>query len=158
MVTRDPQKNKEYVAKHRAMKKANAETRLEYNQLNKSYIEKHNQQLKETLGTEEYNKRNAEKMREYRARQKQAKQEIQSNKSITLQNAIRNKLARKALLQKKQDKANEVISQINQKKKDDLIKKLNASVYSNDMLNNLFESVINQQPVKRGQGRPRKYV
>ena len=46
-------------------------------------------------------------MREYRAKQKQAQQQLQqqianTNTATILQNAIRNKLARKALLQEKQ--------------------------------------------------------
>ena len=133
MPTRDPEKNKQYVAKHRAMKKANEETKKEYNQLNASYYAKHATKLKETLGTEEYNKEKAEYMRQYRAKQKQAKQliETRNSKATMLQNAIRNKLARKALLQQKQIKANEVVSQINRERQ--------------------------TQPIKR-RGRPRKQV
>ena len=69
------------------------------------------------MGTDEYNKEKAEYMRQYRAKQKQAQQEIINSKATMLQNAIRNKLARKALLQQKQNKANEVVSKINQEKK-----------------------------------------
>ena len=71
MPTRDPEKNKQYVAKHRAMMKANEETKKEYNKLNASYYAKHASQLKEKLGTDEYNKEKAEYMRQYRANQKQ---------------------------------------------------------------------------------------
>ena len=69
MPTRDPEKNKQYVAKHRAMMKAKEETKKEYNKLNASYYAKHATQKKEKLGTEEYNKEKAEYMRQYRAKQ-----------------------------------------------------------------------------------------
>ena len=101
MPTRDPQKNREYVAKHRAMMKAKEETKKEYNKLNASYYAKHATQKKEKLGTEEYNKEKAEYMRQYRAKQKQTQQQINNTKATILQSAIRNKLARNALLQQK---------------------------------------------------------
>ena len=150
MPTRDPEKNKQYVAKHRAMMKANEETKKEYNQLNASYYVKHATKKKETLGTEEYNKEKAEYMRQYRAKQKEAKQLIENrnSKATMLQNAIRNKLARKALLQQIQntnatsiqsairnklarnallrqiqDRANEVVSQINQQRQAQPVKR-----------------------------------
>lgn len=156
MPTRDPEKNREYVAKHRAMMKAKEETKLEYNKLNKSYIEKFNEKLKAKLGKEKYNDEKAEYMRQYRAKQKQAKQKIQDNKANILQNAIRNKLARNALLREKQNKANDVMSQINQNRKDDLIRKLNASVNANDMINDLFSNVLLSIPEKSKRGRPPK--
>ena len=154
MVVRDPEKNKQYVAKHRAMMKAKEETKKEYNKLNASYYAKHAENKKKELGTEEYNKEKAEYMREYRAKQKQAQQQINNTKATILQSAIRNKLARKALLQQKQNKANEVVSKINQEKKQSLINKLNAVVMTNDILNNLFEKPY--PVVKRQVGRPRK--
>ena len=49
MVVQDPEKNKAYVAKHRAMKKANEETKKQYNELNASYVQKFRQVEKETL-------------------------------------------------------------------------------------------------------------
>jgi len=155
MPTRDPEKNKQYVAKHRAMMKANEETKKEYNKLNASYYAKHASQLKEKLGTDEYNKEKAEYMRQYRAKQKQAQQNIINSQATILQSAIRNKLARKALLQQKQIKANEIISSINQQRQQSLFNKLNASVMSNDMLNNLFDNFEIQNPVKRPVGRPK---
>ena len=136
------------------MKKANEETKKEYNKLNASYYAKHAAKEKETLETEKYYKEKAEYMKQYRAKQKQIQQNIINTKATILQNAIRNKLARNALLQQKQNKANEVVSKINQENKQSLINKLNAVVMTNDILNNLFE-----QPypiVKRGPGRPRK--
>jgi len=154
MPTRDPEKNKQYVAKHRAMMKAKEETKKEYNKLNASYYAKHASQLKEKLGTDEYNKEKAEYMRQYRAKQKQAQQNIINSQATILQSAIRNKLARKALLQQKQIKANEVVSKINQENKQSLINKLNAVVMTNDILNNLFEKPY--PIVNRGPGRPKK--
>jgi len=154
MPTRDPEKNRANVAKHRAMMKANEETKKEYNKLNASYYAKHATQKKEKLGTEEYNKEKAEYMRQYRAKQKQAQQNIINSKATILQSAIRNKLARKALLQQKQNKANEVVSKINQENKQSLINKLNAVVMTNDILNNLFEKPY--PVVNRGPGRPKK--
>ena len=154
MVVRDPEKNRQYVAKHRAMMKANEETKKEYNKLNASYFAKHATQKKEKLGTEEYNKEKAEYMRQYRAKQKQTQQQINNTKATILQSAIRNKLARNALLQQKQNKANEVVSKINQENKQSLINKLNAVVMTNDILNNLFEKPY--PVVKKQVGRPRK--
>ena len=64
---------------------------------------------------------------------------------------------RKALLQQKQNKANEVISNIDQENKKSLIKKLNAVVMSDDILNNLFDNFeLQNQVIKRGLGRPKK--
>lgn len=146
MPTRDPVKNREYVAKHRAMKRENEETRKEYNQLNASYIEKFNNHLKQKLGMEEYHKEKAEYMRQYRAKQKQAKQTIQNKTATTIQSAIRNKLARNALLKQQQQAQN----------KPALKNKINASSYANNMVDNLISTVVNQQPIKRNRGRPPK--
>jgi ClpP class serine protease len=160
MPTLDPEKNKQYVAKHRAMKKANEETKKEYNQLNASYYAKHATKLKEQLGTEEYNKEKAEYMRQYRAKQKEAKQLIDNNlknsKAIMLQNAIRNKLARNALLQQKQNtNATSIQSAIRNKlARNALLRQIQNR--ANEVI-----SQINQerqaQPIKR-RGRPRKQV
>ena len=61
-------------------------------------------------------------------------------------------------MQQKQNKANEVISKINQQRQADnkqsLINKLNAVVRSNDILNNLFDNFeLQNQVIKRGPGR-----
>ena len=71
MPTADPEKNRQHVARHRAMMKANEETKKEYNNLNASYYATHAANKKEKLGTDEYNKEKAEYMRQYRANQKQ---------------------------------------------------------------------------------------
>ena len=77
----------------------------------------------------------------------------------TLQNAFRNKLARNEVLKLKQDKANSLISQINQEKTtrdlNQLKTKLNASVIVNDMLNQLIPSTINLNYPIKPVGRPR---
>ena len=88
MVVRDPEKNRQYVAKHRAMMKANEETKKEYNKLNASYFANHATQKKEKVGTEEYNKEKAEYMRLYRAKHKQAQQNIINTKATILQNVL----------------------------------------------------------------------
>ena len=115
MTVRDPVKNRVYVAKHRAMMKANEETKKEYNKLNASYFTKHAAKEKEKIGFEEYNKELHifGNTLQYRAKQKQAQQDIINSKATTLQNAVRNKLAKNTLLLHKQNKANEVISNIN---------------------------------------------
>lgn len=148
MGTTDKEKNKAYVAKHRAMRKATEEGKKEYNQLNASYIKDHRKNLKAEIGDDEYKKQQREYMREYRKNKKaiKAKDDIQSTKAITLQSAIRNNLARKKLLQAKQEKE---LSNLN-----DLKLKLTSSTVSNDILNDLFPSVINAIPEKRQRGRP----
>ena len=55
-------------------------------------------------------------MKQYRAKQKQIKEQTQTANATTIQTAIRNKLARNALLRQIQDRANEVVSQINQER------------------------------------------
>ena len=119
MGTKDLEKNREYVAKHRAMKKANEESKKEYNDLNATYIDKHRKILKAKIGEDEYKKQQAEYMRQYRAKLKQTKQSNVPTtntitNAITIQSAIRNKLARNALLKAKQEKANDVLREINQ--------------------------------------------
>lgn len=63
--------------------KAKEETKLEYDKLNKSYIEKFNDNLKAKWGKEKYNDEKAENMRQYRAKQKQAKQKFKIVKQIS---------------------------------------------------------------------------
>lgn len=95
MPTKDPQKNREYVARHRAMKKATEEGKKEYNSLNLSYIVKHNNKKIDEIGKEQFKEDKKLYMREYRKNLKQKKEEEQKrNKaSIMLQNAYRNKKA-----------------------------------------------------------------
>ena len=165
MVVQDPEKNRAYVAKHRAMKKANEETKKQYNELNASYVKKFRDEEKQKLGEEEFKKRQAEYMRQYRAQKKEA--DKKSAAIIKIQNAIRNKNAidkvatlyvdKQKQIQQQMLKANEVLSQINQEKKDkEILKnKINASVIANDMLNDLFPQILNTIPLKRNVGRPK---
>ena len=97
-------------------------------------------------------------MKQYRAKQKQIKENLVNTNATIIQSAIRNKLARNAVLSAKQNKANEVVSKINQQRnaddKQSLINKLNAVVMTNDILNNLFEKPY--PVINRGPGRPKK--
>jgi len=106
MPVKDQAKNREYVAKYRAMKKQNEEAKKEYNVLNASYVSKHREVKKAEKGLEEYKKEQAEYMRKYRASLKQTKLQTQTTASTTIQNAIRNKLARNALQNRKQELLN----------------------------------------------------
>jgi hypothetical protein len=198
MTVQDPEKNKAYVAKHRAMKKANEETKKQYNELNASYVQKYRQAEKETLGEEEYKKKQAEYMKQYRAQKKSQQKQVEQKKTeqnqaiIKIQNAIRNKRAiekvselyvekkaniiknalkarkaRKEVLSLKMDKANELVSQINQAKQEkerekergkeqEIAKnKLNALAMAEEMLNDLIPQALNTIPEKRKPGRPR---
>ena len=103
-------------------------------------------------------------MKQYRAKQKQIKENLINTNATIIQSAIRNKLARNAVLSAKQNKANEVVSKINQQRnaddKQSLINKLNAVVMTNDILNNLFGKPIITRKVgrlkreRRSVGRP----
>jgi len=160
MGTTDKEKNKAYVAKHRAMKKATEEGKKQYNEINAGYLADYRKNIKTIIGEEEYKRQQREYMKQYRSKLKQAKQDIKATNAITIQSAIRNKLARKTLLKQKQEKANELISQLNKNKElsnlNDLKLKLLASVKTNDILNDLFPSVVNSIPLKRPRGRPPK--
>ena len=128
MPVTDLEKNRAYVAKHRAMQKANEDTKKQYNELNAGYIKKHRDMEKDKIGEDEYKKKQNEYMKKYRAQKKQEKQ-METNKIdsiIKIQNAIRNKNAinkvatlyanRVTIPQKQMINANEVLSQINQEK------------------------------------------
>ena len=201
MTVQDPEKNKAYVAKHRAMKKANEETKKQYNELNASYVQKYRQVEKQTLGEEEYKKKQADYMKQYRAQKKAEKKQVEQKQTeqnqaiIKIQNAIRNKnaikevtglyvkknakiiydalkarKARKEVLSLKMDKANELVSQINQERQEkekerererereqEIAKnKLTALAMAEEMLNNLIPQALSTIPEKRKPGRPRK--
>ena len=162
MTVQDKEKNRGYVAKYRANKKRDEEAKKAYNKINASYVEEHRKKVKTEKGFEAFKKSNAEYMKQYRAKLKKVKE---GNKNINvniLQNAFRNRLARKELLRVKQENANMVISNINRQKKEadvnQLVNKLNSITLSNDMMNNLFPSIINTIPIKRPVGRPRKEI
>ena len=92
-------------------------------------------------------------------KKKQINENLINTNATIIQSAIRNKSARNAVLQQKQLKANEVVSNINKQRNTidtkSLINKLNAIVMSNDMVNDLFEKPVDV--VKRKVGRPRKH-
>ena len=141
MPTRDPEKNRAYVADYRRRMKENAELKKIYDSANLGYINKFNEKLKNEIGKEQYNEDKTEYMRNYRAKQKQAKKEIQNSKATMLQSAIRNKLARKAMMQQKLE---------NDKKA--LYHKFSVNMIADDILNDLFSNI----QIKRKRGRPPK--
>lgn len=158
MPVEDKDKNRGYVAKYRNNVKKNEETKKEYNEVNASYVKKHRNIVKETMGVDNFKKMNAEYMRKRRAELKQLKEGNKNNSATILQNALRNRIARKEVLNRKQLKANEIISNINKQKKENdvnqLVQKLNAITFSNDIMNNIFPTVVNAIPNKRKKGRP----
>ncbi len=107
MVVQNKEKNREYVAKHRAKKQAS--DKETYNKVNADYIKKHREVLKQEIGEEAYKKQQAEYMKQYRASKKQIKTQIeQKQKSInTLTDAIKARKARQELLSRAIVKAND---------------------------------------------------
>jgi hypothetical protein len=191
MPTTDPIKNLLYVKKSQALKKEMIGIDA-FKEIHAGEQQKYRDNLRKEKGEEAYKRQQAEYMKAYRASKKAAKAQqpqqldIKTPAANILQNAFRTKLARNAVLKQKQDKANNLITQINQQKTtrdfNELKTKLNASVIVNDMLNQLIPSTINlNYPIKpigrprlsdeekarrelqklskqiRGRGRPRKY-
>ena len=95
MVTKDPQKNLEYVKKSQARKK-DVLGLTEYNKINADTEQKHRGKLKATMGVDEYKKQQAEYMKKYRAKKSELKKDIHGKqKSLnTLTDAIRARKAR----------------------------------------------------------------
>ena len=95
MFTKDPVKNLEYVKKSQARKKE-ALGLTEYNRINADTEQKHRDKLKTTMGIDGYKKQQAEYMKEYRAKQRALKREIENKqKSLnTLTDAIKARKAR----------------------------------------------------------------
>ena len=95
MVTKDPQKNLEYVKKSQARKKE-ALGLTEYNRITADTEQKHRDKLKATMGIDEYRKEQAEYMKKYRAKQRALKIEIEKKQKAytTLTDAIRARKAR----------------------------------------------------------------
>ena len=161
MPTIDPIKNLIFVKESQARRKDKIGVE-EFNRIHSNdqsnYRDKQRQK-----GEEEYKKKNADYMKAYRLAKKLQKQpqqpDIQTPAANILQNAFRNKLARNAEIKAKQDKANEFISQLNQQRQltnmNELKTKLNAGVMANDILNNLFPSVLNTNYPIRPIRRPR---
>jgi hypothetical protein len=138
---------------------------------NRVYVKKHKDKKKQEIGLEEFNKRHAletrqyrekareedeeafklknkEYMKQYREKKKAEKNAIKNQTATILQNAIRNKLARKKLLEAKKEKANEITTSVNKKREAQMKNKLIASAVSNDMLNNIFPQVVNKLPTR----------
>ena len=164
MPTTDPIKNLEYVKKSQALKKERIGIDA-FKEIHASEQQKHRDNLRKKQGDETYKKQQAEYMKAYRASKKAQQQpksqqlDIKTPAVNILQNAFKNKLARNAVIKARQDKANEVISQLNQQKTtqdlNQLKTKLNAQVMVNDMLNQLIPSTINLNYPIRPIGRPR---
>jgi hypothetical protein len=95
MVTKDPQKNLEYVKKSQARKK-DVLRLTEYNKINADTEQKLRDKLKATMGIEEYKKQQAEYMKKYRAKKSELKRDMQGKQTSfnTLTDAIRARKAR----------------------------------------------------------------
>jgi hypothetical protein len=119
MPTADRVKNLRFVKESQARKKELIGVE-EFNRIHSQEQSKYRDNLRKKQGEEEYKKKNAEYMKAYRLAKKVLKQtqqpDIKTPAANILQNEFRNKLARNAILKAKQDKANEVISQINQQR------------------------------------------
>ena len=99
MPTTDPAKNVEYVKKSQAKKKETLGT-VEYNKINANAEQRHRDKLKSKIGKDDYKKQQAEYMKAYRAKQRQLKKDVGKNQKAinTLTDAIRAKKARNELL------------------------------------------------------------
>jgi hypothetical protein len=146
MPVNNKEKNREYVAKHRAKKQAS--DKEAYNKVNAGYIESHRKVLKEKIGEDAYKKQQAEYMKQYRASKKQIKTQIeQKQKSInTLTYAIKARKARQELLSRAVAKANETALLLEEQ-----------SNKARLVLNNAKTSLNQPKPTeKRKRGRPAK--
>ena len=162
MPTADPVKNLKFVKESQARKKEKIGVE-EFNRIHSNEQSKYRDNLRQNQGEEDYKTKNADYMKAYRLAKKVLKQQqqpdIKTPAANLLQNAFRNKLARKAEIKLKENKANEVLSQLNHQKQliniNELKSKLNANVMANDILNTIFPSVINTNYPIRSAGRPR---
>jgi len=161
MPTLDKIKNRMFVKQSQAKKKEEIGVQ-EFNKIHSQEQSKYRDNLRQKQGEEAYKKKNADYMKAYRLAKKALKQtqqpDIRTPSANVLQNAFRNKIARNTILKAKQDKANEVISQINQQREltniNQLKSKLLATVMTNDILNTVFPSVINTNYPILPVGRP----
>ena len=158
MPTIDPIKNLIFVKESQARRKDKIGVE-EFNRIHSNDQSNYRDNQRQKKGEEEYKKKNADYMKAYRLAKKPQQQDIKTPAANILQNAFRNKLARKTIIKVKQDKANELISQLNQQRQltnmNVLKTKLSAGVMANDILNNIFPSVINTNYPIRSVGRPR---
>ena len=160
MPTTDPIKNLMYVKKSQALKKEIIGIDA-FKEIHAGEQQKYRDNLRKEKGEEAYKRQQAEYMKAYRqAKKAQQPQQldIKTPAANILQNAFRNKISRNAVLKQKQDKANNLITQINQQKTtrdfNELKTKLNASVIVNYMLNQLIPSTINLNYPIKPIGRP----
>ena len=118
MPTTDPAKNVEYVKKSQAKKKETLGT-VEYNKINANAEQRHRDKLKTKIGEEEYKRQQAAYMKEYRAKQRQLKKEVEikQNSINTLTDAIKARKARKELASLASEKANKTANQPPKKKR-----------------------------------------
>ena len=118
MPTTDPAKNVEYVKKSQAKKKETLGT-VEYNKINASAEQRHRDKLKTKIGEDEYKRQQAAYMKEYRAKQRQLKKEVEikQNSINTLTDAIKARKARKELASLAIEKANKTANQPPKKKR-----------------------------------------
>jgi hypothetical protein len=121
------------------------------------------------LSKEGEKKSKAKKKREGRKKAKEIKaNEIKGNEikaieeksAVKIENAILGKVkrnrAKKELISLTMDKANDVIGQINNEKKEIVKNKSNAVSMANDMVDNLFSETIKNIPEKNKRGRKKK--
>jgi hypothetical protein len=113
------------------------------------------------LSKEGEKKSKAKKKREGRKKAKEIKaKEIEEKSAVKIENAILGKVkrnrAKKELISLKMDKANDVIGQINNEKKEIVKNKSNAVSMANDMVDNLFSETIKNIPEKNKRGRKKK--
>ena len=152
MPTADPVKNLEYVKKSQAKKRETIGTD-EYNKINAEAEQKHRDKLKATIGADEYKRQQAEYMREYRAKQRQLKKDIETkNKAInTITDAIRARKAKKELLALAIESANKTANKLTGLDRSSQLSQLGTV---GSKLTEIGERL--QQPPKKKQGRPPK--
>jgi hypothetical protein len=145
MPTTDKDKNIEYVKRSQAKKKEVLGV-IEYNKINADNEQRHRDKLKNTLGTEEYKRQQAEYMKEYR--KKQAEQKKREKSLNILSDAIKARKAR-----------NELQKLENSKQKNNINDKMFANLYGNTYVDNYISSyldLISKETEKKQVGRPRK--
>lgn len=116
------------------------------------------------LSKEGEKKSKAKKKREGRKKAKEIKgneiKAIEEKSAVKIENAILGKVkrnrAKKELISLTMDKANDVIGQINNEKKEIVKNKSNAVSMANDMVDNLFSETIKNIPEKNKRGRKKK--
>jgi len=154
MPTTDPAKNVEYVKKSQAKKKETLGT-VEYNKINANAEQRHRDKLKTKIGEDEYKKQQADYMKAYRAKQRQLKKDVgtkQNNKAIsTLTDAIRARKAKKELLSLAIESANKTANKLSGLDRSSQLSQL-GTIGSN--LSEIGARL--QQPPKNKRGRPAK--